>query len=139
MGKDYRVVIVDDVKAIANSIKRELMLAGRRNHINFLVEDFQDPVDSIDSIVKSPPDLLISDIKMPYMTGDQLIVEIKKRMPQLPVLVITGFATKDAIYNIMKVDDRTVVLAKPWDEKKLIEAVAKLLDIELDAPEPAKK
>jgi CheY-like chemotaxis protein len=137
-GETFRIIIVDDVKAIANSIRRELMLAGGKNEIVFKVEDYQDPVDSFDPIVKNPPDLLICDIKMPYMSGDQLIVEIKKKLPDLPVLVITGFATKEAILNIMNADEKTIVLSKPWGDNKLIESVGKLLHIELKNDSPKK-
>lgn len=135
-GEVYRITIVDDVKAVANSVKRELTLAGRKNKVIFKIEDHQDPVDSFDQIMKNPPHLLICDIKMPYMTGDQLIIELKKKLPDLPVLVITGFATKNAIINIMKADETTIVLAKPWEGDKLIEAVGELLRIELQAATP---
>ncbi len=126
----YTVFIVDDVKSICNSIRRELTMSVReREDISFRIVDEQDPELAVQKILEKPPDLLISDIKMPYLTGDKLVAEVKKQLPNLPTIVITGFATKENILSVYRADPHVVIIGKPWEEEKLVGAVMSLLKI----------
>lgn len=131
INKDvYTILVVDDIKSICHSIRRELTMAVReRKDIYFRVLDEQDPEEALRKITENQPDLLISDIKMPYMTGDILVSEVKKKFPNLPVIVITGFATKENIVSVFKADPKAMVFSKPWDEKKFLTAVYHLLNL----------
>jgi DNA-binding NtrC family response regulator len=130
--KYYKIVIVDDIKSICNSIRRELFFVSQnREKFGFKMYDFQNPEDAIKYIIENDLDLLISDIKMPYLTGDKLVAAVKREKPSLPVIVITGFATKENILSVYNADPKSVVIGKPWEPTKLIQAVAKLLNIEV--------
>ena len=130
----YRIVIIDDVKAVANSLKRELNLTARKNKLDFRITDFQDPIEGLKYVESSSVDLIISDIKMPYMTGDKLVEKIKEKFPDMPIIVITGFASKENIMAVMEADKKCVILTKPWEFEKLVDAVGGLLKISLDIP-----
>lgn len=130
----YRIAIIDDVKAVANSLKRELNLTARKNKLSFRITDFQDPIEGLRYVENSPVDLVISDIKMPYMTGDKLVEKIKEKFPDMPIIVITGFASKENIVAVMVADEKCVILTKPWEFEKLVDAVGGLLKIPLDIP-----
>ncbi len=127
----YNICIIDDVKAICNSLTRELMKIARDNKIRFKVNDLQDSHDGLEYVLKYRLDLVISDIKMPYMTGDVLIQKIKEEKPDLPIVVITGFATKEKIISIYQTDKSIVILSKPWDSEKLTEAIGDGLNLKL--------
>lgn len=126
--KVYKIVMVDDVKTISSSMKRELAFVNRKKeNIRLVITDFQDPEVAVDYLKKYKPDLLISDIKMPYLSGDKLVETIKKVYPDLPVIVVTGFATKENILSVYKSDKDSIILSKPWAPERFIEAVNQLL------------
>jgi DNA-binding NtrC family response regulator len=68
------------------------------------------------------------------MTGDKLVEKVKAKFPELPVIVITGYATKENIINIYKADKNCVVLTKPWELESLLNALSKLLKMALELP-----
>ena len=127
----YQIIIIDDVKAICNSLRREILKISRDNDIIFNVIDYQDPILGLEHVLKSKVDLVISDIKMAYMSGDVLINKIKESLPDIPIIVITGFATKDNILSVMKADKNIIILTKPWETQKLIDAIGKMLSLDL--------
>lgn|GEM_PF-2820640 len=133
--KKHTVCLVDDLKSISSSMKREITLAARHSEIAVIIWEFQDPMQAVEHLQKNRPDLLITDVKMPYMTGDKLVEIVKKIYPDLPVIVVTGFATKENILSVYKSDKNSIVLSKPWEPKRLIETVAQLLGIPLTWPE----
>jgi PAS domain S-box-containing protein len=69
-------------------------------------------------------DLLISDYAMPELSGTDLVQELRKVHPDLPCLIITGYASGEAVNG--RPDD-VLVLSKPFTPAKLSEAILKLL------------
>jgi CheY-like chemotaxis protein len=68
------------------------------------------------------PDLMITDYAMPGMTGVELAREVQRLLPQLPVLLATGFAELD------EADQRDLPrLAKPYTQDQLATQIARLL------------
>ena len=130
----YQVVIVDDIKAVANSLRRELNLSAKKSNIVFRINDFQDPEEGLKYIETNPVDLVISDIKMPYLPGDKLIEIVKEKFPELPIMVITGFASKENVMAVLQADKNCVILTKPWELEKLIDGIGALLKIPLKIP-----
>jgi CheY-like chemotaxis protein len=131
INKDvYTILVVDDVKSICNSIRRELGLGTRdRKDVYFKVVDEQDPEIALKKVYEINPDLIITDIKMPYLSGDKLVTELKKIFPKMPIVVITGFATKENILAVYKADPKIQVFSKPWDEEKFLQSILQLLKI----------
>ncbi|TGL04767.1 response regulator [Leptospira bouyouniensis] len=126
--KIYKIVMVDDIKSISSSMKRELSFVARKiDNVKLVMVDIQDPEIAFEYLQKSKPDLLISDVKMPYLMGDKLIEAVKKLYPELPVIVVTGFATKENILSVYKSDKNSIILSKPWEPERLVAAVNQML------------
>jgi CheY-like chemotaxis protein len=66
------------------------------------------------------PDILVTDHLMPGMTGTELAQAIKARLPELRVLLVSGFAEIDAV------DPRLPCLTKPFVQSDLLNAFAAL-------------
>ncbi|GBF50642.1 response regulator receiver domain protein [Leptospira ryugenii] len=133
-GRRYHIVLVDDLRNISASMKREILLAAKSSDLSVYVWEFQDPEVALQKIPKIKPDLLITDIKMPYLTGDKLVETVKKQMPDLPVIVVTGFATKENILSVYRSDKNSIVLSKPWESKRLMDTIAGLIGAPLEWP-----
>ena len=90
------------------------------------VEAFTSPVVALDHIRADParPDLLISDIVMPDMNGEQLVNAVREIRPDLPVIFCTGYNPAG-----LKIDGPAAdLLNKPVDPRMLALRVRLMLD-----------
>ncbi len=75
-----------------------------------------DGEDGLNKFNESKPDLIISDIRMPNMNGNDMINAIKKDNPSLPIIVVTGHG------KIIKATEKAdVILEKPIKFDQLLE------------------
>ncbi|BBB30876.1 two-component system response regulator, C-terminal [Neptunomonas japonica JAMM 1380] len=65
----------------------------------------------------------VTDVKMPLLSGDQVVTYISQKYPEQACLVITGQAEKEKIQRIAKAGNVRSILLKPLDFDKLIEAL----------------
>ncbi len=72
------------------------------------------------------PDVVITDLKMPKLSGMDLLKEIKRRDPDVPVIVITAYGTIENAVEAMK-EGAFDYITKPFDEKKILPCVDKAL------------
>lgn len=77
--------------------------------------------EALARIHESLPDLVLTDLKMPYMNGLELLTEIKSKYPDIDVIIITGYATVESAINAMKVGAIDYI-SKPFnvEEVKII-------------------
>ena len=121
MNEKARVLIVDDEPDIGNLLK------------DFLEEDFDvvtftDPRLACDEITKVPYNLLISDIKMPYVTGWDMVKHVKTVRPSTHIVLITGHATTDRDRAEAHRLGASGLLSKPFsDPSKLVEFLSGVL------------
>ncbi len=84
-----RVLLVDDEPLVRKLISRYLVAAG------YVVRVAVDGLDAIGKLRAGPLDLIISDLKMPRMSGFELLEVVRKRFPQMPVIVISALAANE--------------------------------------------
>lgn len=85
-----RVLLVDDDHLVRKMISRHLVAGG------YVVKIAIDGLDAIGKLRAGLPDLIISDLNMPRMSGLEFLGLMRKRFPQIPVIV-TSSETADAI------------------------------------------
>ena len=95
--KDLTILIVDDEA----SWQRALGLAIER-HLGICVVSCQDSREALSILGNVAVDLVILDITMPYLSGDDLLVQIKEAYPQLPIIMTTGLIQVDLAVKCMK-------------------------------------
>jgi DNA-binding NtrC family response regulator len=83
-SNERRVFVVDDERLIAWSLAMILRQSG------FATESFTDPLEALEAARGEAPDLLISDVVMPQMSGIDLAVRIKAMYPECKVLLFSG-------------------------------------------------
>lgn len=84
-----RIVIIDDEKRMCDSLVALLQGDGVD------VSAFQKPMDAVEMIRNGRVDLVVTDIKMPQMGGMEILREVKKIDAEIPVILMTGYASLD--------------------------------------------
>lgn len=126
------IYVVDDEEIIAKSLAMIL------NREGFYASPFFDPREALDSAAKNtPPDLLISDIKMPGMNGIELGVQFRRLYPQCRVLLFSGTAnTSELLHNSRKDGFDFECLSKPVHPADLLAKIREALPMARKEPLP---
>jgi EAL domain-containing protein (putative c-di-GMP-specific phosphodiesterase class I) len=108
-------LIVDDEPLVLRSLKRAL-------DGSFDVVAYESAAEAVEHVRRGGVSVVLSDIAMPAMTGLELLREVRRCDPDLPVLLVTGFpavesATKAIEYGVFR------YLQKPFEPKMLRETV----------------
>jgi DNA-binding NtrC family response regulator len=113
------VWIVDDEEVIVRTLATILEFHG------FRTEVFLNPLDALERAKYVAPDLLITDVAMPQMSGVDLAVAITESQPLCKVLLFSGQAsTVDLFSNARRRNRNFTLLAKPVHPTDLLAAVA---------------
>ncbi len=88
---------------------------------------------ALELLGKNVPDLLITDIKMPGMDGIELLQQVKERYPDLPVIIITGYATVETALEAMKGGAFDYIL-KPFPVEVIEDTVARVFGTGMKEP-----
>lgn len=114
------VYVVDDEPKIQTVVRKTLERAG------LTVSCFGSPDDCLACLDAGACDLLITDVRMPEKDGIELLMEVRKRRPWLPVLVVTGFGDVPTAVKALKAGAADFI-EKPLDRDTFLEAVRRLL------------
>ena len=109
----FKVLVVEDDKDIQEYLKEMLLEAG------FSVEASSDGISALNIVKKSPPDIVVLDLGLPDISGDAVCSEIKKRNPDIPVIILTAKGTtSDIVHGLnLGADD---YLPKPFEAEELL-------------------
>lgn len=108
MQKLYLIYVVDDEKIIAETLATILNRAG------FIASAFHDPKAALNAAASRAPDLLISDVMMPEMTGVELAIQMRQANPGCQVLLFSGNSFKEDLVETARRDGHDFeILAKP--------------------------
>ena len=116
------ILVVDDEPAVVEFADRALQGAGYKTTT---ATSGQAAVQICEE--QGCPDLLLTDLRMPQMAGDELASRLRQRDPDLKVLYISGYAQdSDAIERALRSGD--AFLAKPFTVGNLARQVRDVLD-----------
>ena len=107
-----RLLIVDDEPRILSALRRSLRREG------FEIVTADSTAEALRSLEAEPFDLILSDHKMPGMTGLQLLERAAEHSPGAIRLLITGWTEAIPDDDIRAVGVRAVI-TKPWDDAAL--------------------
>ena len=124
------VHLIDDDEAMRTSLSFLLDSAGLPNAVYASAEAF------LDTICDDAKGCVITDIRMPGMSGMELVAHLKSKGAQIPVVVITGHGDVPLAVEAMK-NGVVDFLEKPFDDDVLLEAIRKALADQGRDDEPA--
>lgn len=137
MWKIYKLLLVDDEEEMRRGIAKKIEWGKYGFQLAGEAENGREALEIAEKIM---PDVVITDIKMPFMDGMKLSEELKKNIPSVKIVILTGFdefeyAKKAVNLNV------TEYLLKPVSSKELIDILFKLktqLDDEIAKKEDMK-
>jgi chemosensory pili system protein ChpA (sensor histidine kinase/response regulator) len=113
-----RVLIVDDEAVVVRVLKLVLERSG------YAVESSSNGQAALERIIEQAPDVLITDIEMPRMTGEELCKQIHESFPErdYPIFVVTSVTTLEHRVWSSEIP-KIVFLEKPVSARKLLAAL----------------
>lgn len=108
-----RVLVIDDQVSLAKSVQR---LLGR---FKIDVSLAHSGKEGLEILGKEPVDVVLLDIQMPEMDGIEVLTEIRKRWTDIPVIMMTGFATIETAVQAMK-KGAFDFIQKPFDPDDIV-------------------
>ena len=107
MNKKLRILVVDDEQRFVDEIEEFLKSK------NFKVFTANDPVHALEIIKKEALDIAVLDIRLPGMSGLELLVEMKQQKPHIEVIMISGHGDMNTVIDAMR-KGATDYFAKPF-------------------------
>lgn len=117
-----RIQAVDDSLMIRNFLKRTLEAQG------YECEIFSDGATAVQAAVARPPDLFLTDLNMPGMDGFQVLSELKRQVPNVPVIMLTASAELDDALKSIR-SGAVDYVTKPIDVAQMFEVIGRILRI----------
>lgn len=135
MDNITRILVVDDEKVIRDGCRRVL------TDNNYQVLDAENGREAMDKLESEKVDLVLLDLKMPVMGGEEVLEEAVKIYPEMPIIIITGHGTIDTAVECMKKGaydfitkpfqiDQFVMTVKRASDKIILEKKARLFEEE---------
>lgn len=121
MPSEAVVHIIDDDDAARESLR--FLLESAR----FRVRDYESATAFLHGLNQVEPGCIITDVRMPEMSGIELLQQLRQRAIQMPVIVITGHGDIPLAVEAMKAG-AVDFLEKPYDDEMLLSAVRSALD-----------
>jgi DNA-binding NtrC family response regulator len=115
-----RILVVDDDAIVIKSCRRILEAEG------FEVTTVPSADEALEKIKNYDFDLLLMDVKMPKHDGMFLMREIKKDLPEIPIIVMSGYPTPETIADVLKLG-ATQFIPKPFRPDELIKSIRQVL------------
>ncbi len=119
------ILCVDDEAVVLNSLKIQLKNAFSDSYIYELAES----ADEAWEVIKDFPDndinliVIVSDWLMPGIKGDEFLINIHQKFPQVITVMLTGQADRSAIERAQKYANLYRYIPKPWSQDELIETI----------------
>jgi CheY-like chemotaxis protein len=108
------ILVVDDSPLLRNLINRVLTRGGYR------VREAEDGVQALAEITVEPPALVLSDLLLPGMRGDELVAHIMQSRDPIPCILMSGYHTLSLPHDVP-------FLGKPFEPTALLHLVAEAL------------
>jgi two-component system, NtrC family, nitrogen regulation response regulator NtrX len=118
-----KILIIEDEA----SIRRVLTKILSEENDSYIVEEAEDGIQGFEKIKNEDYDLVLCDIKMPKMDGEELLEAVKKIKPEIPMVMISGHGDLETAVNTMRLGAFDYI-SKPPDLNRLLNTVRNALD-----------
>ena len=117
----FKILVAEDEEITLNNLVETLRDEG------YDAVGVRDGIGAIQQLEREQYDVLITDIKMPDVTGIELLDRVKEKLPSTEVIVITGFGSIGSAVDAMRKGAMDYI-TKPFDLDELVLRVQKIYD-----------
>jgi DNA-binding NtrC family response regulator len=116
MPKKIRLLIVDDEERFLKTLSERLTIR------DFEVTPMTRGAEALEAARKQEFDIALVDLKMPGLSGDEVLLALKKEHPSMEVIMLTGYGSIDSAVECTK-DGSYRYLQKPYEMTELLEVL----------------
>lgn len=114
MGKNIAILIVDDEVNILKALNRCLM--DEPYDIIFATS----PKEALDILEEEEIDIIITDYKMPEMSGAELLIKVKEKFPSVFRIILSGYIDQNVVHNLLINGTAMLFFPKPWSDYDIL-------------------
>ena len=122
MKKQDKILIVDDEKDVLSSLRR---LFISEDFETFLAINYNEAMEVLNN---EPIKVVISDQRMPDMSGIEFLKEVKEKFPNIVRVLFTGYAETQLINEAFDIAGVYKFISKPWSSEQLKENIYEALE-----------
>lgn len=127
-----KILIVDDERAIKFALQQILLGEGHE------VETASSGEEGLLKAQETPFDLVITDLRMPGISGLEMIRKLKQEQPGLKTIVCSAYGSMESVVEAMRLGVNDFIV-KPFNKAAMKEAVSNVLGIPVGAPGDGRK
>lgn len=119
------ILCVDDEKFVLDSLKVQLKEQFGTKYLYEVAENADDAMELIAELRGEGYDILVivSDWLMPGKKGDEFLIDVHQKFPQIIKVMLTGQADDTAIERVKKEANLHRCIYKPWSEEELVDTI----------------
>jgi response regulator RpfG family c-di-GMP phosphodiesterase/tRNA A-37 threonylcarbamoyl transferase component Bud32 len=129
-GKKARILFVDDEERILTALRSVF-------RANYQVLTATNGAEALELVGKFHPHVVVSDQRMPEMTGVELLRQVKEAAPSTVRLLLTGYSDLAAIVGSVNEGEVFRFVSKPWDNQEILGTIGEAAAIALELAETA--
>lgn len=120
------ILCVDDEAVILDSLKEQLKRRFGSEYMYEAAESAEEALDILEELYADSVKVLIivSDWLMPEMKGDEFLIKVHQKFPEIVTVMLTGQADEEAIERAKKEANLSYCLRKPWTEEELAQIIS---------------
>jgi len=115
-----KVFVIDDDKSIRWILEKAFTKAG------YDVNCYENKENIKKNIIKHAPNIIISDIRMPGESGLEMLENVRREFPKIPIIIMTAFSDLESTVSSLQKGAYDYI-TKPFDIKEMISSVEKSL------------
>lgn len=113
MTSHHSLLIVDDEPQILKSLNRALRSE------RYAIRTAENAEDALEQIQKEPPSVLLTDQRMPGLSGTELLAEVARLYPDVVGILMSGYADFEGLTQAVNDGQIYKFVLKPWDNDEL--------------------
>jgi two-component system phosphate regulon response regulator PhoB len=117
-----KILVIEDDRAFRDLLRLHLRQAGHD------VQAAADPEEGLRSLIDAPPDLILLDLDLPYLSGFEVLEALRKdpASGKIPVVIVTGHAEEE-VHERCRGIGIEGYLTKPFKSEHLVQTIARAL------------
>ncbi|MGR3178926.1 MAG: response regulator [Candidatus Anammoxibacter sp.] len=119
----YKILFVDDDEMVLSSLKRLFM------EDNYEIFTALSGLEAIEALKREPVDVIVSDQKMPKMTGVEFLQRSKEFSPDSIRILLTGYMEVDTVVDSINKGEVYRYVMKPWNNEEIKSIIGNAIEL----------